>query len=129
VGNWIAPWLKAAGSARLQIFPRICTWNAGYFQIQLNSGRSLRLRRLSKVRASLVEEVDVVPGIRGSRFRSGPCEADFKRGKQNAVDDDRFLIRQLDPGVPQTCSCLEKFDSEAAIVHGVTPDVPESKQA
>jgi hypothetical protein len=39
------------------------------------------------------------------------------------------LTHQLDPGVPQTCSCLEKLDREAAIVHDVTPDVPEPKQA
>jgi len=68
-------------------------------------------------RAASVEVVDVRLriGYRGIGIR--PREADLKRGKQHAIDNDRLQIRAPDPGVPQTLSGLEGFDLKAVIVH------------
>jgi hypothetical protein len=72
---------------------------------------------LPERRASLVEVVDLSLRIRNRRIGTGPREADFERGKQDAIDDDRLLIRPPDPGVPQTLSGLEGLDLKAVIVH------------
>jgi hypothetical protein len=89
----------------------------GYSRIRLASSRKFRLRHLTERRASLVEVVDLSPRIRNRRIGTGPREADFERGKQNAIDDDRFLIRAPDPGMPQTLSGLEGLNLKAVIVH------------
>jgi hypothetical protein len=83
----------------------------------LSGGREYRLRRSPERRVSLVEVVDLSLRIRDRRIGTGPRESDFERGKQNAVDDDRFLIRPPDPGMPQTSSGLEGLDLKAVIVH------------
>jgi hypothetical protein len=61
--------------------------------------------------------VDLSLRIRNRGIATGPREANFERGKQNAIDDDRLLIRAPDPGVPQTLSGLEGFNLKAVIVH------------
>jgi len=81
------------------------------------SSREFRLRRSPERRVSLVEVVDLSLRIRDRRIGTRPREADFERGKQNAVDDDRFLIRPPDPGMPQTSSGLEELNLKAVIVH------------
>jgi hypothetical protein len=83
----------------------------------LGSSRKFRLRRSPERRVSLVEVVDLSLRIRYSRIGTGPREADFERGKQNAIDDDRLLIRPPDPGMPQTLSGLEGLNLKAVIVH------------
>jgi hypothetical protein len=93
----------------------------GYLQIRLGSSRNFRLRDFPERRASLVEVVDLSLRICNRRIGTGPREADFERGKQNAIDDDRLLIRPPDPGVPQTLSGLEGLNLKAVIVHVVTP--------
>src|SRR6266705_2217540 len=62
--------------------------------------------------------IDVGFCVRDRVFRSGPGEADFERCKRQAVDDDRFLVGALDPGVPKTLSGLERFDVKAVISAG-----------
>jgi hypothetical protein len=89
----------------------------GYSQITLGSSRKFRLRRSPDSRVSPVEVVDLSPRIRNRRIGTGPREADFERGKQNAIDDDRFLIRAPDPGMPQTLSGFEGLNLKAVIVH------------
>jgi hypothetical protein len=87
--------------------------------MRLLSGRSrpFRLRYLPERRVSLVEVVDLSLRIGNRRIGTGPREADFERGKQNAIDDDGLLIRPPDPGMPQTLSGLEGLDLKAVIVH------------
>jgi hypothetical protein len=72
---------------------------------------------------SLLEMVDLNLRIRHRGVGAGPREADFKRGKQNAIDDDRLLIRAADPGVPQTLSSLEGLDLKAVVIHFRDPGV------
>src|SRR6267378_2675530 len=112
-GSWIAPSLTATGSARLQVR----TSDAGCSQIGLGSSRPFRRRHLPNARASPVEVVDVSLRIGYRGIGTGPGEADLKRGKQHAIDNDRLQIRPPDPGVPQTFSGLEGFDLKAVIVH------------
>jgi hypothetical protein len=47
------------------------------------------------------------------------------------VDADRLQVRPPNPGVPQTCSSLERLDVKAVMVelHAVTPANVESKEA
>jgi hypothetical protein len=87
----------------------------------LDGSRPFRLRRRPNAHASPFEEVDVTLCVRDRRLGIGPCEADFKRRKQNAIDDERLQILSPDPGVPQTFSSLERFNFEAVIIHRVTP--------
>src|SRR6476620_8730981 len=65
-----------------------------------------------------LEAIDMMLGMRERFGGIGPCEADLERGKWQAVDDDRFLIGPLDPGVPQAASGLEGFDVKALVIAG-----------
>src|SRR5258705_10174973 len=65
-----------------------------------------------------LEAIDMILGMRDRFGGIGPCEADLQRGKRQAVDDDRFLIGPLDPGVPQAASGLEGFDVKAVVIAG-----------
>jgi hypothetical protein len=67
--------------------------------------------------AASVEVVDVSLRIGYRGIGIGPREANLKRGKQHAIDNDRLEIRPPDPGVPQTFSGLERFNLKAVIVH------------
>src|SRR5258707_15005329 len=65
-----------------------------------------------------LEAIDMVLGMCDRFGGIGPREADFERGKRQAIDDDRFLIGPLDPGVPQAVSGLEGFDVKAVVIAG-----------
>src|SRR5229473_1857447 len=92
-------------------------------QLRLGSHRRPGLRLLPGARATLVELLDPRLCIGNRGFGIGPCEADFKRCKWRAIDDDRLQIRAPDPGVPQTLASLEAFNFETVViaVHLVTP--------
>jgi hypothetical protein len=76
-----------------------------------------------------LEPVDVSHGVGDRGFATGPRKAEFKRGKQIAVDDDGHQIRAPDPGVPQTFSSLEGLDLKAVMVHCRDPKIfPEPKE-
>jgi hypothetical protein len=92
--------------------------------IKLGGNPQFRLRHLSGGCVSLeLEAVDLGFRIGDRSIGIGPCEADFERGKQNAVDDDRRQIRPRDPGMPQAFSSLERLNSKAVIfaLHFPTP--------
>src|SRR4051794_3639362 len=65
-----------------------------------------------------LEAIDMVLGVRDRIGGVGPGEADFEGGKRQAADDDRFLIRPPDSGVPQACSGLEGFNAKAVVIAG-----------
>jgi len=85
--------------------------------IRLGGGRPFRRRHLPNTGAASVEVVDVSLRIGHRGIGIGPREANLKRGKQDAIDNDRLEIRPPDPGVPQTFSGLERFNLKAVIVH------------
>src|SRR5579863_3380929 len=72
---------------------------------------------------ALVEIVDATFGVRDRRARIGPGETDFQLGKRDAVDDDWFIVRTPDPGVPEAPASLESLDLKAAVVHVASPEV------
>jgi hypothetical protein len=79
-------------------------------------------------RASRLQKVDVLFGIRYRSIRIGPREADFQRGKQHAIDHQGLLILTPDPRMPQTFSGFEGLDFKVVIIHVGLPIVPESKE-
>jgi hypothetical protein len=85
--------------------------------IRLGGSRPFRRRHLPNTGAASVEVVDVSLRIGHRGIGIGPREADLKRGKQDAIDNDRLQIRPPDPSVPQTFSGLERFNLKAVIVH------------
>jgi hypothetical protein len=98
--------------------------------IRLGGSRPFRRRHLPTTGAASVEVVDVSLRIGYRGIGIGPREADLKRGKQDAIDNDRLQIRPPDPGVPQTFSGLERFNLKAVIVHfrdsGYLPELKET---
>jgi hypothetical protein len=76
----------------------------------------------------LFDVVDLRLRIRDRGVGIGPCEADFKRRKQDTIDDDWLQIRAPDPGVPQTFSSLERFNPKAVIIHCTTPVISAGQQ-
>jgi hypothetical protein len=77
--------------------------------------------------ASSVEMIDLSLRIGHRSIGIGPGEADFQRGKPNAVDDDGLLIRPPDPGVPQVFSGLKTLNRKVSVFHRVTPGVFRSR--
>jgi hypothetical protein len=113
----------ALGSAMVSVM--------GSGHLQTTSSRRPFRWRLNRRVSFELESVDLDFRIRDGGIGIGPCEADFERRKRHAVDDDRRQIRPPDPGVPQTPSGLEGFNSKAVIValhFGDSPAIPESKQ-
>jgi hypothetical protein len=83
-------------------------------QLRLGSHRRLGLQHL-------VEPVDVSHRVHDRGLAIGPCEADFKRRKRFAVDDDWLQIRAPDSGVPQILARLKGLNRETVIIHGAAP--------
>src|SRR5207245_11750366 len=71
--------------------------------------------------AAQAEAVDVALGIRNRLFGIVPGKADVERGKGDAVDHDRLLIRPADPRMPQTLAGPEGFNVKAVVKAGHPP--------
>jgi hypothetical protein len=88
----------------------------------------LLLRHLVRRVSPQPQPLDLILGIRDGGVGIMPCEADLERRKRNPVDDEGSHIRPLDPGVPQTCSSLKRFDLKAIMVHVRDPLFPASME-
>jgi hypothetical protein len=91
--------------------------------------RAFSVRYRPGRQASSVEMIDLNLRIGHRSIGIGPGEADFQRGKPNAVDDEGLLVRPPDPGVPQVFSRFKTFNRKVIVIHRVTPGFPKPMKA